>query len=323
MKALFKQLLCGTVLVASAAAAMAADPFPSKPVRIVVNSSAGALLDAMTRAVAEKIADNLGKPVIVENRPGADGLIGIRYVKGMPADGYTLLSSANTVALAPALKLEPGYDILKDFAGIGMTLRAPLLMVGPPSQPAKTLAEFIARAKANPDAMTYASAGVGTSTHMAAALFIHQAGIKMLHVPYKGNAAAMPDLLGGRVNTLFDGGNTSGPYIKERKLRAFGITSSERSAAFPDIPTLAEQGLPNYSFVLYHGLVVPADTPKEVVQRLSQALRSALANETVREIFSRNGAQTGNTSPDEFTEFLKQDYLRTVKVVSDLGLTKE
>jgi len=323
MKTLLKHILCGTALAASAVAAHAADPYPNRPIRIIVNSGAGALLDVTTRAVAQLMAENLGQPLIVENKPGADGQLGIRFVKSTPADGYTILATANTIAQLPALKLDPGYDLVKDFTGIGLMNQAPLIMVGAPNQPAKNLAEFIAQAKASPDKMAYATAGVGTSTHMAAALFVHQAGLKMLHVPYKGNAGAMPDVLGGRVNMLFDGGNSSGPHIKEGRLRAFGISSPKRSPAFPDIPTLAEQGLKDYSFHVYLGLVAPAGTPKEVVQRLSQALKFALASEAVRDRFRRDGAEAVNMTPEEFNAFLKRDMERTVKVAADLGVAKE
>ncbi|HYF16751.1 MAG TPA: tripartite tricarboxylate transporter substrate binding protein [Ramlibacter sp.] len=314
--------ILGAVMLA-ASPAVASDVYPSRPVRIIVNSSPGALLDATTRAVAQKMAEHLGQPIVVENRAGADGLLGIRYVKAVPADGYTLLASANTIAQAPALKVEPGYDLSKDFIGIGMMNQAPLLLVGAPSQPFRTLPELVAAAKAKPDAMSFASGGLGTSTHMAAALFLHQAGVRMLHVPYKGNAAAMPDVISGRVNMIFDGLNSSGPQVKDGKLRAFGVTSAKRLAGFPDIPTLAEQGMGHYSFTVYMGLVAPAGTPREVVQRLAQALKAAQDSEPVRDRFRRDGAEPGTLSPEGFTEFLRRDMQRTLKVASDLGMAKE
>ncbi|QRQ85655.1 tripartite tricarboxylate transporter substrate binding protein [Cupriavidus oxalaticus] len=301
----------------------AADAYPARPVRIIVNSAPGALLDVTTRAVAQQMAENLGQPVVVENMAGAAGLLGIRYVKAQKPDGYTLLATANTLALAQATKLEPGYDLARDFTGIGMMNKAPLIMVGFSAQPDKTLPQLIAHAKASPGTMSYATAGIGTSTHMAAALFMHQAGIKMLHVPYKGNAGAMPDVLGGRVNMIFDGANSSGPYVQDGKLRAFAVSSPKRLPAFPDIPTLAEQGLPNYSFYVYMGLAAPAGTPTPVVMRLAKALKAAQANEGVRERFRKDSAEAGNLSPEEFTAFLRQDLQRNIKVVADLGIPKE
>lgn len=318
--------LLGVLLVGSATLAaplaQAAD-YPTRPIKFVVNSAAGALLDVTVRAFAQPMGEILGQPVVVDNRTGADGLIGIRYVKSQPADGYTVLLSANTVAQAPAFKNDAGYDLDKDFSAVGMLIRAPFLMVGPPNQPARTLAEFVAQAKANPDKMSMASAGLGTSTHMAAALFMHQAGIKLLHVPYKGNAAAMPDVIGGRVNAIFDGGNSSGPAVKDGRLRAYGITSPQRSPAFPDIPTLAEQGYPNYSFYVYFTMLAPAGTPKEVVAKLNQALRQALASETVRSRLRQDGADGWQLTPEQTADYLRRDLQQTVRVVNDLGLPKE
>lgn len=323
MNFLNRQVLCALALVVAAISATAAEPYPSKPIRFVINSAAGGLMDVITRRVSEQMAKKLGQPIIVENRTGADGLIGIRYVKTAPADGYTLLVSANTVAQAPAFKLDPGYDLVKDFVGVGLIDQAPYLMVGPPTQPARTLVELIAQAKANPDKLSFASGGVGTSSHMAGVLFLHQAGIRMLHVPYKGNAGAMPDVVGGRVNILFDGGSTSGLYVKEGRLRAFGISYPNRSESFPEVPTLAEQGLPNFNFYVWHGLLAPAGTPRQVVQQLNDALRFALATEPVRDGLKRDGAEPGQTTPEQFTEFLRQDMLRTVKVLADMGLSKD
>lgn len=179
MKSINK-LLCSTAALLACAAAHAAD-YPNRPIKLVVNSSPGALMDVTARLVTQQMSEKLGQPIVVENRAGADGLIGIRYVKGQPADGYTILVSANTVAQLPAFKKDPGYT-LKDFTPIGMIIRTAYLMVGPPSQPAKTVAEFVKEAKASPGKLSVASAGVGTSTHMAAALFMQQAGIQLLHV---------------------------------------------------------------------------------------------------------------------------------------------
>lgn len=319
----FHRLWGGIIIALSATTAFAADAYPSKPVRIIVNSAPGALLDVTTRSVAQQMAEDLGQPVIVENMAGAAGMLGIRYVKAQKPDGYTILATANTLALAQATKLEPGYDLVRDFTGIGMMNKAPLLMVGFSAQPDKSLPQLVAHAKASPGSMTYATAGVGTSTHMAAALFVHQAGIRMLHVPYKGNAGAMPDVLGGRVNMIFDGVNSSGPYVQDGKLRAFAVSSPKRLPAFPDIPTLAEQGLPNYSFHVYMGLAAPAGTPAPVVMRLAKALKAAQASQAVRERFRKDCAEAGNMSAEEFTAFLRHDLQRNIKVVADLGIPKE
>ena len=224
--AVFLSLLCVTSYAQEQA-------YPVKPIRLLVGYAPGGATDIVARSIAIKLQETLGQPVVVENRAGASSNIASEFVAKSTPDGYTLLLSANTVAQAPAFKTDAGYDLDKDFAAIGMLIRAPFLMVGPPNQPSRTLAEFVAQAKANPDKMSMASAGLGTSTHMAAALFMHQAGIKLLHVPYKGNAAAMPDVIGGRVNAIFDGGNSSGPAVRDGRLRAYGITSPQRSPACP------------------------------------------------------------------------------------------
>lgn len=299
------------------------DNYPHRPIRIVVHSSAGALLDVTTRVVAQEMAKDLGQPIVIDNRPGADGMLGIRAVKAAASDGYTLLAAANTVAQLPAFKKDPGYDLARDFTGIGMMNRAPLLLVGAPDQPSKTLAELIGNAKARPGEMIMAHAGKGTSVHMAAALLFHQTGTRFLDVPYKGAAGALPDVVGGRANVMFDGANSSGPLVRDGRLRAFGITSTTRAAAFPEIPTLAEQGLPGYSFYVYLGLLAPANVPRDVVSRLAKALRTALASESVKERFRSDGAEPGRMSPEEFTAFLREDAARTQKVALDLGYARE
>lgn len=316
------RVICAALLLAGTGIALAQDRYPSRPIRIIVNSAPGALLDITTRAVAQQMSENLGQPIVVDNRPGADGQIGIRAVKVAAHDGYTLLASSNTVAQLPAVKNEPGYE-LKDFVGIGIMNEAPLLMVTALSLPYRSLADLTAAAKAKPSMLSFASGGLGTTTHMAAAILMHQAGLSIVHVPYKGIATAMSDVIAGRVEFAFDGGNSSGPHIKDGRLRALGVTSAKRSPAFPDVPTLAEQGLPGYSYSVYLGLLAPAGTPNEIVQRLGQALRAALASVPVRERFRRDGAEPGTMTPEAFTQFLQQDLQRTMKVAADLSLAKE
>lgn len=322
MKTLLIRALCCATIAFTTVTALAADPYPSKPIRIIVYVGGGTLVDVTARAVAEKMAEHLRQPVVVENMPGAAGLLGIRKVKTSPADGYTLLAATNTVAQAPVLVAEPGYE-LKDFTAIGGMNQGAFVMVGPPDQAAKTVAELIASAKANPDKLTFASGGVGTSTYLAGSMFLHQAGIKMLHVPYKGTSAAMPDVIGGRVNMMFDAENTTTSHIQEGRLRGFAISSTTRSKALPDVPTMAELGLPNYAFTFYNGLMVRADTPKEIVQRLSEALAFALKSDAVRDRFRRDGSQAFSLSPTEFNEFVRQDSQRIGKMAADMGMQKQ
>ncbi len=311
------------IALAFAAPAMAADPFPTRPVRFIVNTVPGGLVDVTTRFVAEKMRATLGQQVIVENRPGGDGLVGIRAVKAAPPDGYTLLATAGTIVIQLAVKQDPGYDLLKDFTGVGPMVRSPLIMVVGAGQPDKTLADFITRAKAKPGAMSYASAGVGTATHIGAAIFLRQSGLDLMHVPYKGNGAAMPDVMSGRVDMIFEAYGSGASKVKEGTLRALGVTSRTRLPGLPEVPTIAERGLPNFSYYLWIGAFAPAGTPKDLVQRLSEALRNATSSKELRERFRSDGSESMEMSPEEFNEFLKQDLERTSKLVADLQLPKQ
>jgi tripartite-type tricarboxylate transporter receptor subunit TctC len=308
-------------LACSSAWAWAADAYPNRPIRIVVNSGAGALLDSTARAVAQEMSKILQQPIVIENKAGADGLLGIRYAKSQAADGYTVLASANTVAQLPALRGDTGYS-LDDFQGIGIMSQAPLILVGTPNQADKTLAQLVRHAQAQPGTLTFASGGVGTSTHMAAARFLSDAGIKLMHVPYKGNAAAVPDVIAGRINMIFDGANSAYPNVKEGKLRAFGISSSQRSPNFPEIPTIAEQGYPGYAFEVYMGLLVRTGTPAEIQQELARALKQALGTQAVKNRLQADGAAGGTVFLGDFSRFLKTDYERTVHLSKTADLSK-
>jgi tripartite-type tricarboxylate transporter receptor subunit TctC len=323
VNAFLRRFILGATVAATAVSAMADEPFPNRVIRIITNTATGGQLDIYARVIGQEMSRTLGQPVIVENQAGGGGLIGIRNVKNAPADGYTILAASNTFAQNPALKIDAGYDVAKDFIGVGMISESPLVMVTAMSNPEKTVAEVIAGAKANPDRMTFASGGVGTSTHMAAALFLSHAGIKMLHVPYKGNAAAQADVLSGRVNINFDGASSAIPHVKEGRLRALAVTTAKRSPSFPEIPTLAEQGLPKYEFQNFFGLLVPAATPKNVVHRLHQALRAAQTSESARDRFRRDGADSRPVTPEEFTAFLKEYERGVARAALQLGLQKD
>jgi tripartite-type tricarboxylate transporter receptor subunit TctC len=324
MKALFtRSLTVATLALAGATAATAADPFPSKPIRIIVHSAAGGLLDTTARIVAQKMGDRLGQQMIVENRAGAGGLVGIRSVKAAPADGYTLLVAANTIAIQPAVLQDPGYDLVKDFTGIGPITRIPVLLMVAPDLPARNLAEFLAQAKASPGKLTYASAGNGTSTHLATASFVQRAGLNMVHIPYKGNSAAWPDVISGRVTMIAEPYGTAAPMMREGRLKALGASSSQRLEALPDTPTLAEQGLPGFSAYLWFGLLAPTGTPKDVVLKLSEALRGAITSAELRDRFRNEGSEVMDMAPEEFNHFLKTESAVMSKLVTDLALPKQ
>jgi tripartite-type tricarboxylate transporter receptor subunit TctC len=320
---LFARTLVAAGLAVAASAASAADPYPVKPIRIVVNTAPGGLVDITTRLLAQKMGESLGQSVVVDNRAGGDGLLGIRYVMTQPPDGYTLLATAGTIAIQPAVKQNVGYDPVKDFAGIGPMVRSPVMMVVGPDQPDKTARDFIARAKAAPKSLTYASAGVGTTTHIGAAMYLQQAGLDLLHVPYKGNGAAMPDVMAGRVAMIFEAYGSGAPKVKAGQLRALGVTSTQRLPGLPDVPTLAEQGVPNFSYYLWLGMLAPAGTPKNVVQRLSVALQAALASKELVDRFAADGSEPMKMSPDEFNDFMRSEVQQLNKFVADIGLAKQ
>ncbi|WP_137890293.1 tripartite tricarboxylate transporter substrate binding protein [Ramlibacter sp. 2FC] len=322
-KSILRHLGAAMLALVGAHSTFAADPFPTRPVRIIVNTAPGGLTDVVTRLVAQHMGDYLKQSVVVENRAGGDGLIGIRAVKTAPADGYTLLAAAGTIAQQMAVRQDPGYDLLKDFTGIGIMGRSPFLMVVAPTQPDKTMADFVARAKANPGKLSYASAGVGTVPHFAAERLLRQVDVKVMHVPYKGNAAAMPDVMSGRVDMILEAYGSSSAKIKAGQLRVLGVTSAARVAALPDVPTIAEQGVSNYSYYTWLCLVAPAGTPSDVVQRLSAALRSAVSSKEMKERFRNDGMEAMDLTGEQFNQFLAREVAHNHKLVTELGVEKQ
>ena len=316
-------IVIGAVVLVSAHSAMAADVFPTRPARVIVNTAPGGFTDIMARLAAQHMGDYLKQPMVVDNRAGGDGMIAIRTVKSSRADGYTLLAATATAAQQMALRHDPGYDLLKDFAGVGIVARSPYLMVVATNQPDKTLAQFIARAKANPEKLSYASAGVGTVSHFAAAQFLQQAGLKLLHVPYKGNAPAVPDVMSGRVDTIFITYASSLGPVKSGQLRPLAVTSAARLAVLPDVPTFPDQGVPNYSYYTWVGLLAPTGTPRKAIQRHAEALRYATSNDAVKKRLHGEGVEVVDMSPEQFNQLLAREVTQNQKLVSALGLEKQ
>lgn len=309
-----------TVALAFGASPVAARTYPTRPVRIIVPAAVGGGLDLTTRLVAQKMSEKLGQPVIVENRPGADTLLGTRIVKSLPADGYTILAQANGFSVLPAMKLDPGYDPLKDFTGIGPMLRAPQIMVVGASQPDRTLQDFVARAKSGK--LLYASAGVGGPPHIGAALFLQQTHLDVEHVPYKGNGAALPDVAGGRVPMIFGAYVAMAPYIQGGQLRPLGVTGNARIAALPSVPTFKEQGV-DYTYYFWLGLLARAGTPHEVVEVLSEALRYATTSKDLAERFRAEGSEPMSISPREFDDYLTKEVAQMARLMADLKVVKQ
>jgi tripartite-type tricarboxylate transporter receptor subunit TctC len=296
-------------------------PYPSKIIRIINPLAAGGNVDIVARGVAEQLSKSLGQQVLVENRPGASALIGTRYVKGQPADGYTLLAVANTFARVPAIISDAGYEPLKDFTGVSQTCDIPMVLVVNPALPVKNIKEFIALAKKRPGELTYGTAGNGGTGHVAAEMFSQQAGIKLMHIPYKGNAPATTDLVGGQIMLMFDQVSTSAGYIKAGRLRGLAVSSKKRSPLFPDMPTIDEAGVPGFEDTTFNGLVAPAGTPRDVAEKLRAEVVKAVAVPALRERFDGLGIPlVASNSHDEYNAFLRRHVEDFAKLARTAGI---
>jgi tripartite-type tricarboxylate transporter receptor subunit TctC len=277
--------------------------WPDKPIKIIVGYSAGGATDILARLVAVKMGNTLGQSVIVENKPGANSNVGAEIDARSPTDGYTLyaFSIANTINMSLYPKL--GYDALKDLEPIGMIAKIPNILVVNPNLPIKTVAEYVRYAKESKDGVTFASSGSGSSIHLSGEMFKMQSKIQMLHIPYKGSAPAVTDLLGGQVDSMFDNAPSAMPHIQSGKLRAVGITSAQRSPLLPEVPTLAESGYPNFDVQSWFALAVPAGTPKPIIEKLNAALNKALTAPDVRQRLQELGATPEPGSPEKMRDF--------------------
>jgi tripartite-type tricarboxylate transporter receptor subunit TctC len=315
----------GTLVIASIVAAAFATPahaqdYPTRPITLIVPYAAGGGNDVMARIVADKMGAALGQPIVVENRGGAGGSIATRAVAHAPADGYTLgLGGTGTLAIDPSLYPNVGYDPRKDFAPIGLIATSALVVLVHPSVPAKTIPELIALAKQEPGKLTYASAGVGSGIHLGAELFASMAGIKLSHIPYKGSAPALTDLLGGHVAIYFSSLPPAIGLVQDGKVRALAVTGPERSKIFPDLPTVAEAALPGYAAVLHYGIVAPAGTRKPVVDKLAAALRVAIASPDVARKIAADGAEVMGMTPEEYAVDIDREEAKWSEVVRRSG----
>jgi len=301
----------------------AAQAWPSRPVKLVVPYPPGGPTDIVARVVAERLQAQTGQPFLVDNRPGAGGNLGADAVAKAPADGYTLLVATTAHAINKSLFKNLNYDVQRDFAPVSLLTQGPLVLVVHPEFPAKNVAELIAMAKAKPRSVSFASSGNGQSTHLAAELFASMAHAPMTHVPYKGSAPALNDLIAGQVPLMFDTMLSAMPHVKAGKLRALAITGEKRSPAAPDVPTIAESGLPGYQAYAWNGLLAPAATPAAVVQRLSEELKTALANPAVQEKFAAQGFAATWTSPADAGHFVKNEVDKWARTVQQSGAKVE
>jgi tripartite-type tricarboxylate transporter receptor subunit TctC len=313
----------GMTLLALAAMTALAQPYPSKPIKIVVPYPPGGFNDTLGRTLAAKFTEDWGQPAIVENKPGANTLIGSDYVAKSPADGYTLLIVAFPFAVTPSLIKSMPYDTLKDFAPIALAAQSPNLLVVNPTLPVKSVAELVAMAKAKPDSLSYASTGNGSSNHISMELFKSLAGVRIVHIPYKGSAPAVTDLLGGQIQVMFDNAPNVLPQVKAGRLRALAQTGAARSAVAPDLPTVAETGVPGYELTVWFGLVAPAGTPRDVIRKLNAEVLKILAMSEVRERFLAQGVEPLGSTPEQFGDHIRSQMAKWGKVVRDAGVEAE
>lgn len=316
MKRWFVALVCGV----SSGAVLAQEPYPVKPVRLIVGQSPGGATDIVARLVASKMTEMLGQNVLVENRTGAAGSIGAAYVAKSPADGYTALVVSSSYTINPSLYSNLPFDPQKDLQPVSLMAEAPWLLVVHPSLPAKSVKELIALARAQAGTLTYGSGGMGSSGHLAGALFEDAANVKLTHVPYKGAAQALVDLLAGQITFMFASVLSSTSHVKQGKLRVLAVTSGKRSAAFPQVPTAVEAGLRNYSSGSWYGVLVPAATRPAVVERLSTVTHKAVMSPDIRERMMADGAEPIGSTPEVFGKHLTAELAKWRKVVKAAGL---
>ena len=300
-----------------------AQPYPSRTVRIVVPATPGGAIDLIARTLSEKMTASLGQPVVVENKPGASNNLGTDFVAKSPPDGYTLVICASSHATNKFLFKQMPFDPIKDFEPVVYTHVVPLLLAVNPSVPAKNVQELTAWVKANPDKAVYASSGPGSSLHMAAELYMNMTGTKMHHVPYKGSSAAHPDLLAGRTAMIFDTITAVQGHVKSGALRGIAVTTAKRSSAMPELPTIAESGLPGYDASTWGGILAPAGTPKDVVNKLNSSINAALQMDDVRKRLMGAGIEIQGGTPEQFAYVIRNEVEKWGRVTKAAGIQPE
>jgi tripartite-type tricarboxylate transporter receptor subunit TctC len=313
--------LAAAVLVTAIAQLAAAQQFPSKPVKMIVPFPPGGGTDILARPLAQKLSEKWGQPVIIENRGGAGGNIGVKAAADAEPDGYTIIFGVQgTHAVNPSLYANPGFDTLRDFAPLTLVANTPNILVVHPSVPATTIAQLIAYAKANPGKLNYATPGNGTPSHLATEMFKSMAGVDLTHVPYKGSGPALTDMLGGQTQVWIANAPVVLPHIKSGKLRALATTSAKRPSIAADIPTLQEAGLAGYEADTWYGMFAPAKTPKPILDKLHADIVEALRSPEIRATYEAQGAEVVANSREEFTAKVRDDLAKWKKVIADLKL---
>jgi tripartite-type tricarboxylate transporter receptor subunit TctC len=310
-------MVAAAIAILAPVSANAQENYPSKPIRMVLPFPPGGVTDLLARALAEKLASRLGQPVIVDNKAGAGTVLASDFVARAPADGYTLLMAASSLGTAPLIFDKVSYDPVKSFTPVTQVASVVHVLVVNPAMPVKSVKELIAYAKANPGKVNYSSTGTGTSTHLEGELLKSMAGIYMVHIPYRGSGPALTDLVGGQVSVMIDAYGSSGPFIKAGKLRALAVTTAKRSQSVPELPTVAESGLPGYEAMPWLGLVAPAGTPQPVVDRIHREVAKVLEEPDIKERFKGWGLDIIGNTPAEFSNFLRRDIAQWTKVISN------
>ncbi|AJE46728.1 Bug family tripartite tricarboxylate transporter substrate binding protein [Celeribacter indicus] len=316
-------VLSAALFAAAGSGASAQDAFPNGPVRIIVNSAAGASTDLSARQYADLMSETLGQPVVVENRVGGGGLIGIQYVMDQPADGQTLLVSAGTINIQQALRPSVGYSMGEDLIPVGLLMRSPIVLVTGSNTPYESMEDIVSHAEENPGELSFGTAGLGTTTHIGPEMFMVERGLEVEMVPYQGSSAGFPDTIEGRVDGQFSTVTSVTPHVEAGAMRMLAITSEERDPSLPDIPTFAEFGVPDYSYYIWYGMFAPADTPDKVIKALSDAMLEAQNDEGFKEWVGTNGAELVPMNADEFAEFVANDLAMMNAFVEKTGLTLE
>ena len=319
MKSLARSAALGAAALAFAAAALA-QPYPAKPIKIIVPYPPGGTSDILARSVGQKLTETLGQVVVVENKPGATGNIGADFVAKSPPDGYTLLlADIGSLAIAPSVTASLPFDPVKDFAAVVMVAYSPHLLALNPAVPANSVKELVALLKAKPDSLNFAVSGVGGANHLAGIDFAARTGVKWTYIPYKGGSQAITDLMAGHAQVMFNGMLATYPAVKDGKLKAIAISSAKRFAAAPDVPTVAESGVPGFETGSWQGIVAPAGTPPDVVKKLHDAVTAILATTEMKEKLIASGAEVRPQSSEQFGAFIRDEKARWAKVVKESG----
>lgn len=318
----FLRFLTGLFL-ALMATSIWAQSWPNKPVRMIIAFPPGGPTDLVSRVLAQRLSEQLGQQVIVDNKPGAGGNLAAELAARATPDGYTIFYNTSAIVIGPALYSKVNYDTLKDFAPVALTASVPMVLVVNPQLPARSVKEFLDLAKSRPGALNYSSSGTGTITHLASAMMSSQTGVQTQHIPYKGSAPGLVDLAAGQTQFMIDTINTVLPYVRDNRLRGLAVTSIKRSSLLPDLPTLAESGMPGFDAAAWQGIVVPTGTPADIIQKLNTEVNKALAHPDLRARLAAQGAEILGGTPAEYAAHLRAEMPRWAKAVKDSGAKAE